>query len=207
MRSLVFLISLILSFPAFAGEVQFTGSGSGTATIATTGSGTLTFGSTVISGDGVIGSSDTDSSVVRGANEFFYNEITPTTAGTVSYGKVYVQNHGTSGITIAIYSDGSTGNRLAYANTTVATNTAQWVVLALNTSVTLSAGVTYRIGVVSNDPSWNLYNDTSFAGGVREKITMTYATTPPATADFSSPGFSTTGDAFSVIFTNTAGTP
>lgn len=156
-------------------------------------------------GDGVIGSTDAGSNNVRAANAFFCTQVTPTTAGNVSYGHVYIANGSSQGFTLGIYDD--SGNILAYGNANGIAGPG-WLNIALNTTVEISEGTSYRIGVVSNDPSWNLYNDLTETGARRQSYTMTYGTTL-SNFDFggATPAFDVADQAFTIIFNNDSGDP
>jgi hypothetical protein len=133
-------------------------------------------------GNGQVGDPDTGSALTGRVNDVFYfSSFTATSAGTVNYAHVkFSANSGTN--KFAIYDSG--GNRLAFGSANGGSGTGERIDFTLNTSVCLTGGSVYYIGVTSTDTSYSLFQDTGT--GARRTIAMSASSDPAATLDVGS---------------------
>lgn len=121
------------------------------------------------------------------------------TAGTVSYGHVYLNNYAPGNVTLTLYS--AAGTVLAYGSVLVSTNDEAWYNVTLNTPVVLTA-TTYYCSINSDD-SGLIYDDNATTGNT-DFVSRTYSGTP---TDITPPGSDLNSDNLAILFNNTAGSP
>lgn len=157
-------------------------------------------------GNGYIGQSATDNSHSEANNVFHYSTFTviSSSAGALNYGHVEVNSTTGQHFTLGLYD--SSGNRLAYANGAAITNAEAWFTAQLNIQYTITAGVTYIIGCVTDDTAYTFDFKGSVATSLRS-ISMTYGVTPAASFDPLTSTLVGAGNAYTIVFDNQNGTP
>lgn len=129
------------------------------------------------SSGGTIGQTTGKTNFEGGVNNVLLISSYPaTTSGNVTHIHAYIQFGDSQNFTAGIWD--SSGNILGYRNFAISGNGPSWYDGALNTTVSLTAGTLYYMGVVSNDTVWRMFYTNPLSGYNTRSISFTYTATP-----------------------------
>jgi hypothetical protein len=157
------------------------------------------------SSGGTIGQTTGKTVFEGGANNILWISSYPaTTSGTVGFIHTYIQFGGSQNFTAGIWD--ASGTILAYRNFFIGDNGPSWYDGALNTTVSLTSGTLYYLGVVSDDTVWRMFYTTPLSGYNTRSIAFAYTATPGNFTPGSS-SISTPSAALTVYVDNSASSP
>jgi hypothetical protein len=160
--------------------------------------------------NGSIGTTVTGTGRVPLSNAYVYfDDWTPSSAGTVRYGHFYVTDSNGKGNCISLHS--ADGTAIASCSSTPPDNTAMWANCDLGSDVTISALTTYYIGIACDAASsCGSVSEGARAGNTdyRYNSGLSYACPPTNALTLPGTARATTTDlTYTVIFNNTSGNP
>jgi hypothetical protein len=154
---------------------------------------------------GTIGQTTGKTLFEGGANNVLWISSFPAlTSGTVGYIHTYLQFGDSQSFTACLFD--ASGTILAYRNFGISGNGPSWYDGALNTTVSLTSGTLYYLGVVSNDTVWRMFYAASMTGYNTRSIAFAYTATPGNFVPGSS-SISTPSAALTIYVNNSASSP
>jgi hypothetical protein len=158
-----------------------------------------------VASGGTIGQTTGKTLFEGGANNVLWISSYPAaTSGTVGFIHAYLQFGDSQNFTACLFD--ASGTILAYRNFAISGNGPSWYDGALNTTVSLTSGTLYYLGVVSDDTVWRMFYTASLSGYNTRSIAFAYTATPGNFVPGSS-SISTPSAALTIYVDNSASSP